>query len=111
MIKLTLEREELLVCANVLTEVRTGFHVPDFVHVIGSEADTDALQQRFEQAYCEPDHAEIVTKAADLTILVHATRATLQEFDHDTEFRKRVGVSRPVAFLLLSKLETALAAG
>jgi len=113
MIKLSLEQNELLLCMAALNEVRTGFHVPDFEHVIGSQRDTEALHQRLTDEYCRIDAwpAEVAAQRSEAAILVNATRAALQELDHEREFHARLGESRAFAFSLLSKLEGAFAAG
>ena len=113
MIKPSLAQNELLVCANVLNEVRSGFHVPDFEHVIGPRPATEALHERLTEEFCRveawPD--EVVFQRAEAAILVNALRATLHELDHEREFHSRLGESRAFAFALLGKLEAALAAG
>lgn len=113
MIKPSLAQNELLVCTNVLTQVRTGFHVPDFEHVIGPPKAAEALHERLTDEFCRveawPD--EVVFQRPEATILVNAFRATLHELDHEREFHARLGESRAFAFALLGKLETALAAG
>lgn len=113
MIKPSLEQNEFLLCTNVMNEVRGGFHVPDFVHLIGAEPDADALRDRLTDEYCAIDRwpSEVALERPEAAILVNAVRATLQELDHEREFHKRLGESRAFAFALLAKLDAALAAG
>lgn len=113
MIKLSLEQNELLLGAALLNEVRSGFHVPDFEHVIGQMRGVEALHQRLTDEYCRIDAwpGEIVLQPPEAAILVNSTRAVLQELDHEREFHARLGENRAFAFALLSKLEGALAAG